>query len=73
MGAGPVADEGADVTDLQIAAAYEAAEWVHAEAHAGRLHIDGTPLAALVEALGPYERDGMDDADDQQAAWKDES
>ena len=62
-------------TDQRLQLADEAADalaTMHRDGHMD-LHAH-TPLAEFVTAwFGPYERDGMDEADDQQAAWKDES
>ena len=61
-------------TDQRLQLADEAADalvTMHREGHLD-LHAHAQ-LAEFVTAwFGPYERDGMDEADDQQAAWKDE-
>ena len=63
------------MTDLSITAADEAADYLVTLHRDGQLDLHAhTPLAEFVTAwFGGWERDGMDEADDQQAAWKDES
>ena len=62
-------------TDQRLQLADEAADYLVTMHRDGQLDLHAhTPLAEFVTAwFGPYERDGMDEADDQQAAWKDES
>lgn len=61
-------------TDQRLQLADEAADALATMHRDGQLDLHAhTPLAEFVTAwFGPYERDGMDEADDQQAAWKDE-
>ena len=61
-------------TDQRLQLADEAADYLVTMHRDGQLDLHAhAQLAEFVTTwFGPYERDGMDEADDQQAAWKDE-
>ena len=62
------------VTTEQATTADEAADYLVTLHRDGQLDLHAhAPLAEFVTTwFGGWERDGMDEADDQQAAWKDE-